>query len=199
MFDALSLGPILDWKRRQLRHGQPLSERVFPLPANRLTWPGSEHALAEWLEQFYVCTPGGSRWQPQWKQWRRVKVSFEQLRLWYQTLDDLLSEKQRIEKEIYLQLRDLFSLRPDLVFYDITSTYFEGQGPEELARYGYSRDGKPRQRQIVIGVVMMDGWPMAHLAPGYILSSPLRMALTRAGSQPRAGFLIAGRALAMGE
>src|SRR6266567_6074191 len=29
-------------------------------------------------------------------------------------------------------------------------------------RFGYSRDGKPRNRQIVIGVVMMDGWPIAH-------------------------------------
>jgi len=162
LFDGLSLGAILDGRRKHLRHGQPLSERVFALLANRLTWPGSEHALAEWLEQFYVCTAAGSRWQPQWKQWRRVKVSFEQLRLWYQTLDDLLPEKERLEKEIYLELRGLFSLKPDLVFYDITSTYFEGEGPSELARYGYSRDGKPRQRQIVIGVVMMDGWPIAH-------------------------------------
>ena len=86
---------------------------------------------------------GGSRWQPQWKAWRRVKVSFEQLNLWYPTLDDLLPERGRIEKEIYFRLRDLFSLQPDLVFYDLTSTYFEGQGPAELARCGYSRDGKP--------------------------------------------------------
>jgi transposase len=84
------------------------------------------------------------------------------LKLWYQSLDDLLAEKERIEKAIYLELRDLFSLQPDLVFYDITSTYFEGAGPAELGRFGYSRDGKPRHRQIVIGVVMMDGWPVAH-------------------------------------
>jgi transposase len=48
------------------------------------------------------------------------------------------------------------------VFYDITSTYFEGQGPAELGRFGYSRDNKPRNRQVLIGVVMMAGWPMAH-------------------------------------
>src|SRR5271157_5428028 len=106
------------------------------------TRPGSEHALAAWLEDFYVCNAAGSRWQAQWKAWRRVKVSFEQLKLWYQTLDDLLPEKGRIEKELYFRLRDLFSLQPDLVFYDLTSTYFEGQGPAELARCGYSRDSK---------------------------------------------------------
>ena len=99
---------------------------------------------------------------PVWKQSGRVKVGFDQLKLWYQSLDDLLAEKERIEKAVSLELRDLFSLHPDLVFYDITSTYLEGNGPVELGQFGYSREGKPRHRQIVIGVVMMDGWPVAH-------------------------------------
>ncbi len=162
LFEKLSLPSILDRGRNSWRHGQPLSERVFALLANRLTRPGSEHALAQWLEDFYVCTAQGSRWMPVWKQSRRVKVDFDQLQLWYKTLDDLLAEKKRIEKEVYLELRNLFSLKPDLVFYDITSTYFEGAGPAGLGRFGYSRDGKPRNRQIVIGVVMMEGWPIAH-------------------------------------
>jgi transposase len=162
LFQKLSLDQILDAGRKSVRHGQPLSERIFALLANRLTRPGSEHALAQWLEDFYVCTARGSRWMPVWKQARRVKVDFAQLQLWYKTLDDLLAEKERVEKQVYLELRHLFSLRPDLVLYDITSTYFEGEGPAELGRFGYSRDGKPRNRQIVIGVVMMDGWPIAH-------------------------------------
>ena len=162
LFDSLSLGPILDGPTKLLRRGQPLSERAFPLVANRLTRPGSEHALAQWLEDFYVVTAEGSRWMPQWKASRRVKVSFEQLRLWYETLDDVLAGKLHSESGIWQELRNLFSLEPELVFYDITSTYFEGRGPAELGRFGYSRDGKPRKRQVVIGVVMMDGWPIAH-------------------------------------
>jgi transposase len=162
LFDKLSLGSILDAGRPRLRHGERLSERIFPLLANRLSRPGSEHALAQWLEDFYVCNPQGRRWVPVWKQSRRVKVGFDQLKLWYQSLDDLLAEKQRIEKDVYLELRNLFSLQPDLAFYDITSTYFEGAGPAQLGRFGYSRDGKPRNRQVVIGVVMMEGWPIAH-------------------------------------
>jgi transposase len=162
LFDSLSLGPILDRTTQLLRRGQPLSERVFPLVANRLTRPGSEHALAQWLDDFYVVTAEGSRWMPQWKASRRVKVSFEQLRLWYETLDDVLAGKPQIETALWQELRDLFSIEPELVFYDITSTYFEGRGPVELGRFGYSRDGKPRNRQVVIGMVMMDGWPIAH-------------------------------------
>jgi len=162
LFDSLSLGPILDGRTRVLRHGQSLCERAFALLANRLSRPGSEHALAPWLEDFYVVTTEGQRWTPQWKTSRRVKVSFEQLRLWYQTLDELIAAKDRIETGIWQELRNLFSLEPELVFYDITSTYFEGRGPAELGRFGYSRDGKPRNRQVLMGVVMMDGWPIAH-------------------------------------
>jgi hypothetical protein len=61
-----------------------------------------------------------------------------------------------------LRLRDLFSLRVDMVFYDLTSTYFEGQGPATLGANGHSRDGKPRNRQVLVGVVIVDGWPIAH-------------------------------------
>jgi len=70
--------------------------------------------------------------------------------------------KERIEKELFLSLRNLFSLRADLVFYDLTSTYFEGHGPAGLADHGHSRDDKPRNRQILVGQVMIDGWPIAH-------------------------------------
>jgi hypothetical protein len=47
LFHHLSLGTILDGERPLRRHGQLLSERIFPLLANRLTRPGSEHALAQ--------------------------------------------------------------------------------------------------------------------------------------------------------
>ena len=98
LFEKLSLGAILDAGQAPRRHGQPLSERIFPLRANRLSRPGSDRALAQWLEDFYVCTAQGSRWMPVWKQSGRVKVGFDQLKLWYQSLDDLLAEKERISR-----------------------------------------------------------------------------------------------------
>ena len=76
LFDSLSLGPILDSATKLLRHDRPLSERAFPLLVNRLTRPGSEHALAAWLDDFYVVTAQGSRWEPEWKPSRRVKRMF---------------------------------------------------------------------------------------------------------------------------
>ena len=48
------------------------------------------------------------------------------------------------------------------MFYDLTSTYFEGLGPEELAQHGYSRDQRPRNPQLLVGLPMVDGLPVSH-------------------------------------
>src|SRR5215813_2500084 len=92
----------------------------------------------------------------------------------YRTLDQLLVQQKQIEKELFLRLRNLFSLNVDLVFYDLTSTYFEGHGPGGLARHGHSRDGKPRNRQVLVGLVMIEGWPIAH----HVFQGNLRDATT---------------------
>ena len=85
-----------------------------------------------------------------------------QLKQWYRTLDELIARKNDIEHALFLLLRDLFSLAVDVVFYDLTSTCFEGKGPPQLGANGYSRDGKPRNVQVLVGMVMVDGWPIAH-------------------------------------
>jgi len=140
----------------------PYADRAFVLLANRLTRPKSEHALASWLETDFVCDRQGRRFVPHWHQRGRVRIHHQQLDAWYGTLDRLVAAKAKIEVALYHRLRDLFSLQPDLVLYDITSTYFQGAGPPEFAKHGYSRDGKPHNVQVIVGVVMVGGWPIAH-------------------------------------
>ena len=147
-----------------------LSDRTLVLVVNRLTAPSSEHGLAAWLETDFVCDRDGRRWVAQWRdeaerqasRTPRVRVELRQLKQWYRTLDQLLERKSEIERALYLTLRELFSLRVDIVFYDLTSTYFEGRGPPEKGAYGHSRDDKPRNPQVVVGLVLVDGWPIAH-------------------------------------
>jgi len=70
--------------------------------------------------------------------------------------------KEGIEKFLYNKLCDLFTLKLNLVFYDITSSYFEGGGPS-MAKHGKSRGRRPDKRQIVIGLLVTDeGIPIAH-------------------------------------
>jgi hypothetical protein len=167
LFDQLGLFPLLDSGRRWsklLPEEDPNDDwpsRVLALLVNRLVKPGSEHALAAWLETDYIVDRAGRRYVPCWKQQGRVQVDLGQLQRWYRTLDHLLLNKDSLEVALYHRLRDLFDFRPDLVLYDLTSTYFEGHGPG-TAKHGYSRDGKPRNVQVVVGVVMVAGWPIAH-------------------------------------
>jgi transposase len=167
-FAELGLWATLDAGRRwpRLLPGEDPDDdwpsRVLALIANRLTRPGSEHALGAWLESDYVCDRRGRRYVPCWKRQGRVEIDPRQLQRWYRTLDHLLLNKDKIEVALFHRLRDLFDLQPELVFYDLTSTYFTGHGPPTLAKHGYSRDGKPRHVQVVVGVVMVAGWPIAH-------------------------------------
>jgi transposase len=161
LFDQLGLWDILDQNLGRAK-GVPFADRAFVLVANRLVAPASEHGLAGWLETDFVCDRKGRRFLPHWHQRRRVRVHPRQLDAWYRTLDQLHAAKDRIEVALYHRLRDLFSLKPELVLYDITSTYFEGAGPHDFAKHGYSRDGKSRNVQVIVGVVMVAGWPIAH-------------------------------------
>jgi transposase len=161
LFEQLGLWAILDQNLGRAK-GVPFADRAFVLVANRLIAPASEHGLAGWLETDFVCDRKGRRFVPHWHQHRRVRVHPRQLDAWYRTLDQLHAAKDQIEVALYRHLRDLFSLKPDLVLYDITSTYFEGAGPHDFARHGYSRDGKSQNVQVIVGMVMVAGWPIAH-------------------------------------
>ena len=171
LWRELGLQHVLDQEGgRGKSDGVALADRALVLVANRLCAPTSEHGLARWLETDFVCDRRGRRWLPQWRddaerrasRRPRGRVHFRQLKQWYRTLDQLAARRAAIEHELYLRLRDLFALKVDCVFYDLTSTYFEGHGPPLLGAHGHSRDGKPRNRQVLVGLVLVDGWPLTH-------------------------------------
>ena len=82
----------------------------------------------------------------------------------YAGLDRLLPLKEVIEKHLKNRLGDLFEIDYDLLLYDVTSTYFEGDAQANpLARRGYSRDSRPDRPQVCIGlVVTRDGLPLGY-------------------------------------
>jgi transposase len=75
--------------------------------------------------------------------------------------------KDRIEEALFEWRRDLFT-QVDLVFFDTTSIYFEGQGGETLGRHGHSKDHRPDLRQMIVGFALdSTGWPLCcELWPG---------------------------------
>jgi transposase len=82
----------------------------------------------------------------------------------YAGLDRLLPLKEHIEKHLKQRLGELFDIDYDLLLYDVTSTYFEGDAlANPQARRGYSRDSRPDRPQVCIGlVVTRDGLPLGY-------------------------------------
>jgi transposase len=82
----------------------------------------------------------------------------------YAGLDQLLARKQAIERHLRLRLGELFELSYEVLLYDLTSTYFEGQcTANPQAKRGYSRDSRGDCPQVVIAlIVTTDGYPLGY-------------------------------------
>lgn len=82
----------------------------------------------------------------------------------YQGLDKLLEHKRELEMHIKERLGGLFALDYDLLLYDVTSTYFEGEAQgNPMAKRGYSRDKRPDCKQVCIAlVVTRGGYPLGY-------------------------------------
>ena len=82
----------------------------------------------------------------------------------YRALDQLLPHKDALQKHLKNRLGELFDLKYDLLLYDVTSTYFEGQcEANPMARRGYSRDQRSDCKQVCIAlVVSREGMPIGY-------------------------------------
>ena len=89
------------------------------------------------------------------------KVNHDRL---YRTLDRILPHKDALEKHLKQRLGELFQIEYDLLLYDVTSTYFEGEAEKNpQAQRGYSRDRRPDCKQVNIAlVVSRQGLPLGY-------------------------------------
>jgi transposase len=148
MWHRLGLGEIL--REVGISEAARLLSEVMVL--NRLVAPCSEHAMPEWIQRTALSDI------------LRVdlgELSDESL---YRNLDRLHPNRQRIEEALAQREKSLFNLDDTYYFYDLTSTYFEGQClANPKAQRGYSRDQRPDCKQVVVGLVLdRDGFPKAH-------------------------------------
>ena len=118
----------------------------------RLVCPRSELGTVGWFGRTALDELMGGR----------LKVSNEDLL--YRVSDRLYKNREGIEDRLAQRERELFSLDETIILYDLTSTYFEGLAlGNEKADYGYSRDHRPDQKQVVVGLVLdREGFPKAH-------------------------------------
>jgi len=123
------------------------------LVVNRLIDPGSEFRVHhQWFDQSAMA--------------ELLQADFavaEKDRL-YRCLDRLLEHKAALFRHLRGRWQDLFQAQFDVLLYDLTSTYIEGQGEEiPKAQYGYSRDQRFDCKQVVIALVITpEGFPLAY-------------------------------------
>jgi len=143
------------WQRRLPEGRETVSwEKVLRLLAvNRLLEPGSEFRVhCQWYVNSAMDELLGTGFEVA-----------EKDRL-YRCLDRVLEHKQELFTYLKQKWADLFGADFEVLLYDLTSTYFEGEMEQNpKAQRGYSRDGRPDCVQLVIALVVTpDGFPLAY-------------------------------------
>ena len=143
LLEKYKIGEILKTELSDNKAKFNIYEIIKALMINRLVKPSSELSAIEWINEDYS---------------EEMNVQLHQV---YRSLDYLIPKKDIIEKRIFESLKIMLKLNLDFAHYDLTSTYFEGCNCS-IAFYGYSRDHRKDRKQVVIGLVMIDGIPIHH-------------------------------------
>lgn len=153
LWQALELGDFCQKHLTQGREAVPWADIASILVIARLCEPSSElHIAEDWYRKTALSDLIGV-----------AQEHVHHTRL-YQGLDRLLEHKIALQKHIKERMGALFSLDYDLMLYDVTSTYFEGEcAGNAMAQRGYSRDGRSDCKQVCIGlVVSREGYPLGY-------------------------------------
>ena len=146
---------------------EELCERLLPAGKERIAWakmaavlvaarlcePSSElHIAEDWYRRTALCDL---------LQLGDEAVNKDRL---YRALDHLLEHKSALEAHLSKRCGELFAVENEVLLYDVTSTYFEGQAEANpQAQRGYSRDHRPDCKQVCIAlVVTFDGFPLGY-------------------------------------
>ena len=143
---------------------EELCERLLPVGQERIAWaavlvaarfcePSSElHIAEDWYRRTALCDL---------LQLGDEAITKDRL---YRGLDHLLAHKAALEAHLSQRCGELFAIENEVLLYDVTSTYFEGQAEANpQAQRGYSRDHRPDCKQVLIAlVVTFDGFPLGY-------------------------------------
>jgi transposase len=146
---------------------ESLCERLLPVGKERIAWaktvavlvaarlcePSSElHIAEDWYRRTALCDL---------LQLGDKEITKDRL---YRSLDYLLAHKAALEAHLSQRCGELFAIENEVLLYDVTSTYFEGQAEANpQAQRGYSRDHRPDCKQVCIAlVVTFDGFPLGY-------------------------------------
>ena len=167
LWEACSIDKVLRHLLRDRRFEFSVERAIFLTVLHRLFSPGSDRAAEKWKDDYTMPGVGGLGLHHLYRAMAWLGEELPQDHQSGATPFAPRTIKDLVEEELFAQRRDLFS-QLDLVFFDSTSIYFEGEGGQTLGRRGHSKDHRPDLKQMVVGVVLdQDGTPLcSELWPG---------------------------------
>ena len=146
---------------------EALCDELLPIGKERISWA----KMAAVLVAARFCEPSSELHIAE--DWYRRTALSDLLQLGdeevnkdrlYRGLDHLLDHKSALEAHLSKRCGELFAVQNEVLLYDVTSTYFEGQAKgNPQAQRGYSRDHRPDCKQVCIAlVVTFDGFPLGY-------------------------------------
>jgi hypothetical protein len=164
-WQELGIEGVINELAQARRFAFALERAVFLTVLHRLFAPGSDRAAEKWKADYAIA---GAEALGLHQLYRTMGWLGEPLpgQLGKQP-QALRTRKDLIEEALFARRRDLFT-QLDLVFFDPTSVYFEGEGGESLGEHGHSKDHRPDLKQMVVGVVLDEGGRplMSQMWPG---------------------------------
>jgi len=145
LWQQLGLPTLLEGMQgRHNRMQIPLNQAAFIMAVQRVLAPCSKRGTFAHQEEYLYLPQVG-------------------LHRMYRALDVLAKSKEEIEQHLFERNRSLFNMQIDVVFYDVTTFYFESVEDDELKNFGFSKDNKVNQVQVVMGLLIdQEGRPIGY-------------------------------------
>ena len=126
---------------------------MFLTVLHRLVAPGSDRAAERWKQNYLIAGAESLELQHLYRAMAWLGEPLPEAEQKGATPFVARTTKDLVEEELFRHRRDLFSSL-DLVFFDTTSIYFEGEGGQTIGWYGHSKDHRPDRLQMVVGMVL---------------------------------------------
>ena len=158
LWEHSGIGQIIKAFLKDRRYQCNVERAIFVTVLHRLMNPGSDRQAERWMSGYKITGTDNLDLQHFYRGMAWLGEPLQD-----QPAGEKFSPrcvKDVLEEEIFRKRRDLFT-GIDLVFFDTTSIYFEGEGGETLGQYGYSKDHRSDLKQMVVGMVLDgDGYPV---------------------------------------
>ena len=135
LWDNYQFSAYLERLKKRTKITFDLAEQIYLMTINQLLNPSSKLKL----------------WKNNSNYFATEQVQLQNL---YRSLDVLAENKENIENYIFQKNKNLFNQKIDIVFYDVTTFYFESQKSDELKDFGFDKDNKINNVHIVMGLLI---------------------------------------------